>query len=367
MSTLIPAASALPELPDQADSPPSDENSTQPSVPRLPLMAPVSILSRIYTWQPMGLRVSIKLPIVSNDKAPLFRIRVSPILYTPASALQRFKMGCSAYRNFFPLKHTFAIPGSGTVMKIEDDNPVTFTQHSPPPHISYLAAAHRFWSGGLSYMLRCTSQFTNQAQVFAAKTPATEELFANFSGQDIPGPDKCYAFSFDTVQMFRTYFQDTLQSNSFVNADLSVQRHLEITVPYEKPYPRHDVYMDDVAATNFSTTSTVGSTALNHTSWINLGLKAGIAQGSGPDEIFFELYIRAEPDFVVSDYKGYPTITTENAQSQFLSDYNMEAGKNPVIFPNSKVQNGPGSYSLLTTPAPIVPSIPPVVDTCLPS
>lgn len=203
-------------------------------------------------------------------------------------------------------------------------------------------------------MLRCTSQFTNQAQVFATKMPAQQEQFFPFSGQEWPADsgNKIYAFSYDNASSSPTRYLDTYQSTSHINADLSVTRHIEATLPFECPLPRHDLHADFVTIDNISdaavssTPVSMAEASPNYSQWLALGLKAGIDKGSGPGEIFFEHYIRAEPDFEVSGYRTYPSYVTEEDQTSFLDDYNMAVGKNPIIFPNSKVLNDANTFSL---------------------
>lgn len=325
--------SDTPNIPDQAAPPAKNVSNVASTVPR-PLMPPAILTAEIYKWQPMGVRVTIKLPLVSNDKAPLFRIRVTPRLLTPARCLQLFQNAPSAYRNLFPVKLCTTKTTSANTDLFPDDSAVVLTQYAPPPLIASLVEGHRFWSGGLSYQIRCTSQMTNQAQVFWYPTPAVPDIFAFFDGSE-----NYRAFSTDISQVYPSDYENTLQANSFVHADLSITRHCEVTVPYEKPFAKHDLFHEELGAIAWQDGDSGTDIAGTFSQWLNLGLKAGIDAGSGPREIFLELYIRAEPDFVCSGYRGFPPLLTEANEQSFISDYNMAPGKNPIIFPNSKVGN----------------------------
>lgn len=337
---------------DQTENiPPRANSELEPKVPTMMLMKPFPITLQIYQWQPMGIRVTLKLPIVSDDKSPLFAIKATPVILTPQMALAYYRFGPTAYRNLFPVKLA-VINDTGLAYTVyPDDSAVVITQHSPPPLLTYIAMAHRFHRGAISHSLRTTSQFTNQAQVYVAKMPPQVERFTNFSGQAIP-TGYLYAMSADMTLSLPSNYLDTYQGNSFINADLSVQRHIEFTMPFERPLPRHDCYIDDY--TVFDTASSTISGFLNSGNYAQysfIGLKAGIDKGSGPGEIFFELYIKVEPDFEFSGYKGYPRFITERDQTSFLDDYNMAIGKNPIIFPNSKVYNDSTTFTL-TNPHP---------------
>lgn len=345
-SNVIP--SDAPQLTEQADIPPKDENAMQPSKTRFPLLTMVSILSQIFKWNPCGLRVTLKLPIVSNDQAPLFRQRVSPIILTPQMARNAYLNPCNVYRNLFPLKHSTALPADGIVFR-PIDTPIIFSQHSPPPFISYLALAHRFWRGGLSFMYRVTSQFTNQAQVFVFKTPAVPDAYIQFDGRKGPDGSAVYAFGADNYREDPTQYMDTYQANSFINADLSVLRHVEVTCPFEQPVTRHDNIVDLEAATRTVTGEIQKIYSGTFSNWINFGLKAGIDAGSGPKEVFIECYIRAEQDFQVSDFLGYHPLLTEAEQQIFLSKYNMSENSPAIVFPNAEVENDTTAYRLTSS------------------
>lgn len=340
---------------EDAAGPINENTKLQSSVPPFPLFTPVNISEQIYRYQPTGLRITIKLPVVSDDKSPLFLIRVSPTIRTPAESLAYFNNGPSHYRNFFPLRHAPIVAAGLSYNRIADDASVLFTQHSPGPLISKIADAHRFWRGGLSFYLKTTSQFTNQAAVFLTKIPATPDLIFPLLGQTVPDGFAQAMSCEPTVPMSSVYL-DTYQGNSFIDMDLSILRHAQVTVPYEKPFPRHDMYVEDytheMACTFDAEVGAVQVPSPNYSQWLAVGLKAGIDKGAGPNEVFMELYIKAEPDFEFSGYRGYPRLLNESQQQSFLSDYNMAIGKSPIIFPNSKVTNDATRFSIPATPTP---------------
>lgn len=126
------------------------DKKEMPSCTGLTLLRPISIMEQIYKWYPTGLRVTVDLPVVGNDKSFIFLMRAHPLILDPGMCLYYFNSPPSVYGNMFPLRHTSASSETGFTYTNIKNSSVTFVQHSPPPLATYLAMSHARWRGGLS-------------------------------------------------------------------------------------------------------------------------------------------------------------------------------------------------------------------------
>lgn len=318
------------------------QHKEMPSEKKMVLLKPISVTSQIYTWQPTGLRVVIDLPVVGNDKSFLFTLRNHPLILTPGMCTFYFQRPCSVYGNLFPLRHSTANSEEGYTYSNVSNSSITFVQHSPPPLATWLALSHARWRGGISWQFRTTSQFTNQANCFVTKFPAINEDFAALDGQTVPcddGTDQpAYTQTVEPILHRMTWYQDTFQASSFVNADLAVQRHVEIDVPFELPVPCVDTReMVRYGSCTSYLTSQCNPVFNQH---VAFGLKGGIDAGSGPQQISFEIYMKLNPlDTQFANFMGLPYFLAEFDQIAFMDDYNMAPGKNSITKPNTLIRN----------------------------
>lgn len=350
-----------------------DIQTEHPKGQRIPLLKPVSVISQVYKWYPTGLRVVMNLPIVGNDKSFLFLLRAHPLILTPAMCQQYFNNAANVYGNMFPFKYTTAKsdPFNGGKEYINIlDNSINFVQHSPPPLATYLALSHARWRGGIDFSFRTTSQFTNQANVYATRIPAILETMNKLDGSSSVSCDDGttqtnYVFGVQPNMDRGSLYANTFQTNSWVNADLAVQRHLEVTIPFEHPCPTVDTRRMLWQACQ-SAYDQSGGAFDTFSQFLAFGLKGGIDAGSGPQQIQMELYARLHPeDTQFLNYTGLPYFLTEEEQYGFMDDYNMGPGKNSIIFPNNLVRNNNTAFwlssetsSSVAPPSSLVPTGP---------
>lgn len=209
------------ELPEQAPT----------TITKSAINSDVNFITIFYRWQPMGYRVVINLPYVSDDQTPLFAIKNGPYIppvvqATIVSAL----INTDATQVFSPV---FPLPGynsSGTA--------VTATRYDAPPPLAIASWAYRFWRGSMKYRFRCVSNFTAQGYVIvsAIKGVTAIELFQNTSSRTtlatginrhIPGASIGYRAA---------------MQNAYVMSDVSMFRHNEIELPFEYPVSFYDQY-----------------------------------------------------------------------------------------------------------------------------
>lgn len=317
------------------------------------IMRPIPVLAQMYKWHPTGLRVTMDLPIVGNDKSFLFIFRVTPTILSPGFCVGSFKNGPVVYGNALPLRHTSADSISTPAIYCEKSG-IRFVHHSSTPLMSLVSLAHARWRGGISYQLRTTSQFTNQANVFVTRLPPCLDTYLAFDGENIntdDGSTSINTVSHVCANVSRiTAEADLYQTNTWINADLSAQRHLEFTVPYENPTVTVDTRQHMIQCSQPSTNGvnakfSHGDGTVFH-QWWALGLKAGIDAGSGPKQISFEIYQKAEQDLQFFNFLGYPRVLPSNQEYQFLTDYNNAPGKNAFYIPNSVWKNNVSEFIL---------------------
>jgi len=175
-------------------------------------------------WHPTGYRVSVNLPYISNDRTGMFAIRVNP--YIPWLGERVVDVG-QRWKNFTWIRHDIlsGVPTTGNILT----SGITISQHSPPPIISSLAYAHRFWKGSMKFRLRVLTDMRASGTLVAFAARNLPRYFGEinpFSSQwNYWAPDDSYL---------------SWMANSYVESDVSFNRHLEILVPWELPVEWYD-------------------------------------------------------------------------------------------------------------------------------
>lgn len=301
--------------------------------------------SQIYKWNPMGIRIVLNTPYVPSDFDPIFNIRVNPLVPDPAYYHQ-LTDSAAPYSNLFPVNAS-----SGTGISFNEGFPFFFlesreksklfiTHYGPEPMLSRLSRYARFWRGGISYSLRCTSNFTHQGNLVAYRTGplplphANNENSVNDTGIDWLRM-RPYLYK-------RSQYVNTDMANTFIQSDLSVERHLMITVPYELPYPYFDqstyedfgFYSGFKIGDNFRTEQYPYTSSIPYADNIEVSLKGAVA-GGGDNQITYELYYKAEPDFTFGEFIIPPCAMDENIS--FLT-FHQAIARRAITFPADLVE-----------------------------
>lgn len=213
---------AVPEQSPKASDGPLPE--TIVNLPNLSSRDALSIRQIIKNYCPFGWKVVVDLPFVPDTNKAMFLLRCSP--FSPP--LQPLNEGWIATRNVLsPLLHD---PFSSADVGDEPINTygqcpkgVSIVQYQEPPLISILTAFHRYWSGTINFHVRVVGSFISQGYVVSTKL---RQLFVPIGKyneyQDTPlitKPDLSFNYA---------------MQNSYIRTDLTMFRHHEITVPYER-------------------------------------------------------------------------------------------------------------------------------------
>nr|QKE56316.1 MAG: putative capsid protein [Polycipiviridae sp.] len=281
-----------PETKDELEQP---HNRAAPSK----MLKEISLLSTIYQWNPMGIRVVLNLPIIGDDKSCLFYISASP--YIPHIANDYMA---------FTLEDCFKIYGTRCAVFHErsDSTPyltiseaVNIVQHSPPPFISDLARSNRYWKGSLKYRLRAVASFLNQGYIQAVP-------FYGIRRKRMLGNP------FSTRQSFVRPDESSYlgaQANSYVMADASMSRHMEIEVDYRHITPSMDMLADLSSLIDYNTAPGVTAEfakppATPHDeTLIGVQLRGELPPNGTTNQMAFELEIAAGENFEVSGESVY--------------------------------------------------------------
>lgn len=285
----------------------------------------------IHCWQPMGIRVGVNIPYISDDGNPMFYIRVGPHI-PDFVALNQDDPWIYWLANQFPVK----IGGENDQYAA---NPaITVTQFDAPPPFAQLSRMFRRWRGSIQYRLRVVANNTQQGYLITY--PVKGEYVP-------PAVHDPWNRMVPIVPKDVSYKEGML--NSYIMSDLSFQRHIEAHFPYEYPNEFYDQYTWLANRTylpnkksavephgdNFLAVATRGSLAPN---------------GATSSKIYFELEYRAGDDFQFAD----PFVPGAKFRYPIRNWRNIANNPTPVFtFPNSAItSDGLTKRSLKTRDVP---------------
>lgn len=228
MNNVEPPAQDLANMQLQEPSRPLPEQ-TQSQRPIL-VPRPISFLSVIHQWQPMGIRVTVNLPFVGDDKSTLFCIRNGPFIPDP----------CEAYFNSEGKSILeFAFNAMNAVVQTDPygsnypkNYPVHISYYDSPPFLSQISRCFRRWRGDMQYRLRIVSGFVTQGYIIISTIKNSPLAISKM--------DEFNQF-YNILDIDNTSYRSKMQ-NAYLMSDVSMYRHVEVTYPYEYPTPWYDQY-----------------------------------------------------------------------------------------------------------------------------
>lgn len=274
---------------------------------------PLGFSHLINQWQPMGIRVTLNIPFVGNDRDYIFAIRNGPFIpdynyvYNDAAIFKGDESGdqnltLSSYawnnmRNVIHAKPSWvkdADPGNDSIY---------ITQYDSPPVLSSFATMFRKWRGTMHYRIRTVAGFTTQGYPFVSMVrnmPSAIGIYDQF--KILP-----------SIQRQDASYKEAM-INSYVMGDTAMVRHFEVAVPYEYPTPYYDQFAwigrrvrpaqyfyhsskDDPVYKNLSPIVNEP----HGDNFIVVGLRGALNTSVSAAQITFELEYRADEDFQFSD------------------------------------------------------------------
>lgn len=302
---------------DILPSKPLPEDTAQQDSPAL-LSSDVNFLTIIMRWQPMGYRLVINLPFVADDINPLFAIQNTPFIFP---VLQRradvVVTTGSYYSTIFPSPSTI----SSTSLA------VTCTRYDTPPALAVAAAAYRFWRGSMMYRLRCVSNFVAAGYVMltSAKSLVANQVVA-------PGSLSNQHRSIQGLDAGAKRFL----GNGYVMSDVSMFRHVELTMPFEYPVPFYDTHR--ALAENYAMSVSSDIVEINcPDNFVVAFSRGGITSPTEGAQVVFELEYAPGPDMEFSQEMGFSRQLLEVNNFTITNDLTtiMTAPSLPYTYPTA--------------------------------
>lgn len=343
----------------------------QAQVPIATMPRMISFTDLIYQWQPMGIRITIEVPsggFVGDDQNFLFLIRNGPFIpdWTkeyydtnpdfkappkgygfPPQMAAGAKLRQYAFNN---TRNVFLQTDWGS-----DNSGLSIVHYDFPPVLSKMSMAFRKWRGDMQYRIRVVSGFTTQGYIIVAPQKNIFSPIALYNeyktGRAISPPDLSY--------------RDAML-NSYGLSDLSMYRHMEVTMPYDYPAPYYDQYMWLSRRVSLGSLTTTG-TAYEQTSvlirnephgdnFLSVGLRGLITNASNAlTNLQFELEYRAVEGFQFADPGLLPADLTKT-RAKTLQGLPLDNPTSVKLMP-SKDWNSDGLYKIDKKPETLPPDL----------
>nr|UDL13975.1 MAG: hypothetical protein [Xiangshan picorna-like virus 6] len=303
----VPAGSLAHKIPEQA----------RIAVCNMPRQ--ISMMNLMYQWQPMGFRIVIDLPFVSNDESYLFAIRNGPFIplfpykyddTNNATEDENFKttgdpnpkvlskgIDCFAWNNTRPVVHFQTFEELTASAKFPDKYGIKISQFDAPPFLSALSQMFRRWRGDMQYRIRTVAGFATQGYVIVS------------SLKNIPSPIWCGNPFLYRPSYIRqdTSFRESMM-NAYVMTDTSMFRHVEVTQQFEYPVQWYDQFMwlarrvSPLSAANVTNGPQFWSMSEPHgDNYVVVASRGSIAAAHTGAQLVFELEYRAVEGFQFAD------------------------------------------------------------------
>lgn len=181
------------------------------------------------TFNPTGWEVVVDLPYLPDARSSLFLIKCSPYILPivpvekdwwvfQKNFFQFIRHDIHSYANISPTHPNTAVgvipPG------------IHINQVTDPPPISIYAAHNRFWCGSLNFHVRTVGNFTQSGYIRSTKLKNVAIPCGKYDRyKHAPIPQKL-----GTAQQAGFF-------NSYMRGDVTMFRHQEITIPFERVTP----------------------------------------------------------------------------------------------------------------------------------
>jgi hypothetical protein len=314
----------------------------------------VEFLDTSIRYQPVGQRLVIQLPYITDDNQPILAVRISPFMGdSPISAARGGKN--VYYTPFYPL------PGNEHV--IINKPAVYMVKYDHPPALHYLACAHRFWRGSIKYLFRCVSNFTVQGYMRCGviKGTISQEIITDFSdiGNSLANTNRKVWGCNDGNRR--------LTANAFVRSDLSMFRHIEVECPYEntEPFVDHYRWLSHLGDCMANSSVNQGS-YMPPDNFIILAAGSPLTSPVEGSQLIYDIEIAAGLDFQVATEYFYSKSMIQSRLTGFHDGKDIQYPNAPYppavmqTFPNrSIIPSGPicKSNSLSTSSSHVIKSL----------
>lgn len=258
----------------------------------------VSFITIISRWQPMGYRVVINLPFVSDDINPLFAVQNTPFIF-PVNQ----RRGATTFSNNQVYSTIYPSPSTLSTTS----RAVTVTRYDTPPALAVAAAAYRFWRGSMMYRFRCVSNFVAAGYIMfgSAKSLVASQAVAPSTLTSTLRP----------IQGLDVGAKRFL-GNGYIMSDVSMFRHVEVTMPFEYPVSFYDTHR--ALLENYAGSLTAEPIEINcPDNFIVVYARGGITSPTEGAQVVMELEYAPGPDMEFSQEVAFSRALLE------VNNYNV--------------------------------------------
>nr|UXD80069.1 putative capsid protein [Lasius niger virus 1] len=292
------------------------------SQPKISMPRQISILNMINQWQPMGFRVILNLPFISDDQNFIFAIRNGPFI--PIRPVHgHYDINASGPAGIFPnpiYSYSYnnmvpvVLPSDNGAAYPDPAKPtITLTNYDLPPPISTFAQSFRRWRGDMQYRLRMIAGFATQGYVIGTSIKNVFSPIGVYNQfKNRPAIER-QDISFRPAMM-----------NAYALSDTSMYRHLELTMPYDYPTTYFDQYAwisrrctpgylfrpPTTAGGLVTQSRTLIQTEPHGDNWIVIGIRGDLNSTQAGSQIIFELEYRCAEGFQFADPFLPPSLTS---------------------------------------------------------
>lgn len=217
----------------------------------------------------------------------------------------------NSYKNFdyfFNNMRAVLSPSYHYKQKYPDKPPITITHYNQPPMIATLASSFRRWRGDMQYRIRTVAGFATQGYVFVS---SLKNIFSPIGVYD------SYNWQVRLKRQSKTFRPSMM--NSYILADTSMFRHLEITSVFDYPVayydqlawidrrcnPQRTFGMDEKKQITPRKVKGVGNVRdfgePHGDNWLVFGVRGNLAAAQQGAQIIFELEYRCVEGFQFAD------------------------------------------------------------------
>jgi len=273
----------------------------------------VTMYDHLRRFQPLGKRITVKQPFISNERSPIFAIKVTPFIPHPAS------------RAFITEDPVYILPDTSSgIISDPAGVAVKCVTYDVPPPLGIDALMYRYWTGTLIYSFRVISSALSQGYLVTgvSRNKSVAEILVG----DNNGYSKQNLWR--EIEGIGSTFQ-SFMLESYQQSDLSLSRHVKVEVPYNRRLPVTDTYEDFRTYGQSLVSDSPPVTTQQSHDFVVVGIRGATFVGSSIDELVIELEISAGPDF------------------RFFRElnFNFEAVNQPldeaIVFPDTPTLNPP--------------------------
>lgn len=335
----------------------------------------MNMTNLIYQWQPMGFRIVLNLPFISNDKDYLFYIRNGPFIPLPPKdkkvgrdyADMNYGIGTGQSPLYPGSVSTYGYNNTRPVFLAGDvvqpypnyddskkDFVITLTHYDLPPPIATFAMAFRRWRGDMQYRIRVVAGFVTQGYIII--TPL-KNVFVPIGIYNM--------FKFQPVIQRQDLSYRPSMLNSYALADTSLYRHIEATMQFDYPVYFYDQFqwlnrrispgnsfVPNPTAGQFDVKNewTSVSSEPHGENFLAVGVRGTLAATQPGAQIIFELEYRCMEGFQFADPFLPPPDMLQSTRIATEGKYHL-----PVIIPSREFKtDGVGTVEPVSSQANLV-------------